>query len=122
MSLLESWFLTDHAFNHETPIMSFAKVPSEHYPKYPYGNESKFMDPNPGTVVHQYYKHLYYVKPTYYFMHGIISKLPFCTVSIVINGDREALEFAEKSFDLGKKHFKLNRKYKFLLTLFQNIL
>ena len=65
--------------------------------------EAKFRNPNPGMIIHNYKKATYYVAPSYFFLldKGPFWQKPFCFISIVLKGDREALEFAEKSMDLG---------------------
>ena len=59
----------------------------------------------PGVTIQQSLKHYYIVKASYAFLmeFGPNWRVPFCATSMVFGGDREALEFAEKSLDMGKK-------------------
>ncbi len=100
---------TDHEFeisynkmmeDRSIPIVLFNYAPNDLIPNLPFG-VTKFRDPNPGLPLANHHKRIYFVKATHFFMNGEISKLAFCTLSLVINGDRHALEFAEKSLDLG---------------------
>lgn len=62
---------------------------------------------------HAFYKLWHFVKPSYFFiLHlGPFWQKPFCVLSIVFSGDKEALEFAEKSLDLSKfNHCSINKK------------
>ena len=50
-------------------------------------------------------KFYHFVKPSYFFLltkeFGLFWKKPFCVSHLVIGGNREDLEFAEKSIGLG---------------------
>ncbi len=107
---------TDHAFeishqvvmeNRLIPLILFDYAPYDLIPQMPFG-VTKFRDPNPGLPLDHHHKRTYYVNPTHFFMNGKISKWAFCTLALVINGDRNELEFAEKSLDLGKKKITLH--------------
>ena len=55
------------------------------------------------------FKYWYYVKPSYFFLFNDNSPFwskSFCVMTTVIQGDRQALEFAEKSLDLGKVYLR----------------
>ncbi len=80
--------------------------------KYPYGGQPKdSAHTTPGTNFIDNFKYWYYVKPTYFFMltnKGAFWSKPFCVLTTVFKGNREALEFAEKSLDLAAKRLVLN--------------
>ena len=61
----------------------------------------------PGIKFFTVFKMFYIVKPSYIFMTDQFWSKPFCVISTVVNGQREDLEFAEKSFDLGECCFCL---------------
>ena len=58
---------------------------------------------SPAILVMQALRHFYFVRGSYGFLlgHGSQWKIPFCVISIVFGGDRGALEFVEKSLDIG---------------------
>ena len=80
--------------------------------KHPYGKHIKSeAHTTPGTNFIENFKYWYYVKPTYFFLlHTEIPfwSKPFCVLTTVFKGNREALEFAEKSLDLAAKRMVLN--------------
>ena len=88
--------------DHQIPIVSFSGMaPYDFIPRYPYGLNVKYDDPNPGVPFQEVVKQYYYVRPSYFFMHNGISKHSFCVISIVFGGYQPELEFAEKSLDSG---------------------
>ena len=74
-----------------------------------YGSGSKISSPiTPGLRYKVAFKYWYYVKPSYFFLLNdqvAFWSQSFCVLTTVIQGDRQALEFAEKSLDLGKLLF-----------------
>ena len=80
--------------------------------KYPYGRFPKGSShSSPGTNFIDNFKYWYYVKPTYFFMldvKGTFWPTSFCILTTVFKGNREALEFAEKSLDLAARRMVLN--------------
>ena len=89
-------------FENDINLIRFTYAPYNHVPDLPYGLDDKLQDPNPGVPIQHRFKHTYYVKPTYFFMVNTISSSPFCVLSMTQKGDKAEIEFAEKSFSLGK--------------------
>lgn len=50
----------------------------------------------------------YFVDPTYFFLHGTISKMAFCVLTLVNRGSRQSLRLGEKSLDLAHYRLLLN--------------
>ncbi len=58
----------------------------------------EILDPAPGVYVAENVRLFSYLEPTFFFMHGNISRFGFCTLTIVNQGNKDALRLGEKSF------------------------
>lgn len=82
--------------------------------------KNKHNIPTPAVTAEVVLKFTHFVKPSYFFLmtQGTSWKIPFCLITVVFGGNREALEFAEKSLQLS--NLNKNSKPVLFLALYIN--